>query len=130
MRDVDGIKIMLRQPFTTEISHLSSCITDVITYGNCEIMSIILNDGKIDPSFMDNIALIDAIHLNRMDIFNVLIRDIRVDVSARNNWAMKWSIKNNRTDLVSILSRHPRVIETFDQKKVEKYFATIDNKHE
>lgn len=128
-KNVDGLNIILKQPFVEQNDYSSNCIWSAVKFGNTDIMRILLDDRRIDPSNYTNIAIMSAIFDGLLDIVKLLLDDCRVNPSVRDNWAMRSSIAHDQSDMISILSKHPKVMETFDMKQVEKYFATADNKH-
>jgi hypothetical protein len=61
---------------TLEIPYF--CFFVAVNNNNLDIVDILLGDGRVDPCFDDNLALITAIHKQHKEIVLRLIQDPRV----------------------------------------------------
>mgnify|MGYP003340515310 CR=1 FL=1 len=77
-------------------------------YGHLEVVRLLLQDSRVDPSANDNKATISASQMKHLFVVNLLLADSRVDPSARGNEALKRSNKPIRR----LLLRHPQVAST------------------
>ncbi len=78
-------------------------------FGNVDIVKLLLQDKRVDPSVDDNYAIIKASKYGRIDIVNLLLQDKRVDPSAQENEAFLSAILQRETNIVQILLQDKRV---------------------
>lgn len=84
-----------------------------------EAVKLILDDGRIDPSFNNNICLVNLTYNRDYDILKILLQDKRVDPSFDNNKLLKRLLDFNNKGFIKILLKDSRVF-----KKIDNNFRT------
>ena len=74
-----------------------------------EQIKLLLQDPGVDPSVLDNEAIVFACRYTKIEIVKLLLQDPRVDPSAQNNEAIIYASKYGHTELVKLLLQDPRV---------------------
>ena len=77
--------------------------------GHTEVIKLLLQDGRIDPSGNDNYYIRMASQNGHTDIVKLLLQDKRVDPSDYNNSAIRGASINGHTDIVKLLLQDKRV---------------------
>jgi ankyrin repeat protein len=77
--------------------------------GHTEVIKLLLQDGRIDPSGNDNYYIRMASQNGHTDIVKLLLQDKRVDPSDYNNSAIRGASINGHTDIVKLLLQDERV---------------------
>jgi ankyrin repeat protein len=110
------VQYLLNVLQTIPTSHYSPIHTAFLTAcekGYAEIVQLLLEDGRMDPSTYNNSAIISAVQKGQIEIVRLLLQDPRVDPSARTNFAFRWVCENGHTEghteIVRILLADPRV---------------------
>ncbi|PRP73794.1 putative ankyrin repeat protein [Planoprotostelium fungivorum] len=85
-------------------------LLNAVSKGHREIVNILLNDGRIDPSGDDNRALISACRNGFTSIVQILLADRRVDPTAQNNRAIELACSKGHTEVVKRLIDVPGVV--------------------
>jgi ankyrin repeat protein len=88
---------------------LESAIRFASGYGNVEVVKLLLNDPRVDPSAHDNYAIRWASRNGHVEVVKLLLNDPRVDPSADNNCAIRWASRNGHVEVVKLLLNYPRV---------------------
>src|SRR5690349_2933275 len=99
---IDVIKDLLHNE-TIYISYLTYIIIHASYSGNLEIIKLLLNEKRVDPSADNNDAIRIACMNGYLDIVKLLLDDERVDPSANNNFAIIYACKNGHFDIVKLL---------------------------
>ncbi|PRP73606.1 serine/threonine-protein phosphatase 6 regulatory ankyrin repeat subunit B-like [Planoprotostelium fungivorum] len=85
-------------------------LLNAVSKGHREIVNILLNDGRVDPSGDDNRALISACRNGFTSIVQILLADRRVDPTAQNNRAIELACSKGHTEVVKRLIDVPGVV--------------------
>jgi len=80
--------------------------------GNHEMIKLLLNDPRIDPSLHTNIAIRDACYYGRANIVKILLADSRVKPHKVNNYCIYVACLRNHTEVVKLLLQDERVNPT------------------
>src|SRR5947208_562907 len=68
-----------------------------------EIIKVLLQDKRIDPSNHNNSAIGCASENGHIEIVKLLLQDPRVDPSASDNFAIKTALRFNHLEIVKLL---------------------------
>jgi ankyrin repeat protein len=77
--------------------------------GHADVVSLLLRDGRADPTVDDNWPIRAASKNGHTDVVKVLLRDGRVDPSYNNNWAIYRASLNGNIVIVNLLLKDGRV---------------------
>jgi ankyrin repeat protein len=77
--------------------------------GHVEVVKLLLNDPRVDPSAENNYAIRLASENGHVEAVKLLLNDPRVDPSAENNDAIRWASKNGHAEVVKLLLNDPRI---------------------
>jgi hypothetical protein len=77
--------------------------------GHAEVLRALLEDGRIDPSHMDNLAVRYAAYQGHLEIVRLLLADPRVDPSAQDNLAVYLAARYGHPEVLRLLLADPRV---------------------
>ncbi|KAI9341221.1 ankyrin repeat-containing domain protein [Obelidium mucronatum] len=80
-----------------------------INWRALELTYLLLDDPRVDPSDIENTAVILAVSRGLTDLFKRLLKDKRVDPSDRQNLALRLACESDRTEMVKLLLEDPRV---------------------
>jgi ankyrin repeat protein len=93
-----------------------------------------LNDKRVDPSVMNNMAIQNAVLNGHTEIVKILLNDSRVDPSANDNLAIRNAKKQGHMDIVQLLSSDEHVdldaedpVEEEDQNYVFHFKFRIES---
>ena len=81
----------------------------VCRHSKIEMIKILLQDIKVDPSDQHNIAIIWASIKGLLDVAKLLLQDPRVDPSDQHNDAIIFASKYGHIKIVKLLLQDPRV---------------------
>ncbi|KAI8891619.1 ankyrin repeat-containing domain protein [Globomyces pollinis-pini] len=107
----DILKILLEDSRSVSFDY-NQAIIDASEFGYIEIVRILLNDKRGDPSAYDNCAIRFAAENGHIEIVKMLLDDERVDPSGDSNYAIRNSSKNGHTEIVRVLLADERVDPT------------------
>jgi len=82
--------------------------------GHYEIVKVLLNDARVDPSANNNYAIGFAAGNGHYEIVKLLMSDKRVDPSANNNYAISFAAGNDHYVIVKLLMSDKRVDPSAD----------------
>ena len=82
--------------------------------GCIEVVKLLLQDPRVDPTANDNYAFIYACENGHTEVVKLLLEDPRVDPSANNNFAIHCASENGHTEIVRLLLQDPRVDPSAD----------------
>ncbi len=77
--------------------------------GHTEIVKILLEDPRVDPSDRNNLAIRLASENGHIEIVKLLLKDPRVDPSDYNNYAIIYASTKGHAEIVKLLLADPRV---------------------
>ena len=97
-----------------EITHFGTQIAmDAIRFasmeGHIEVVRLLLQDPRVDPSVSNNEAILNAVSNGHTEIVRLLLQDPRVDPTDDNNWAIRDASELGHTEVVRLLLQDPRV---------------------
>lgn len=84
-------------------------IHEAIINNGITIVKLLLEDGKVDPTFNNNYTLTWASSYNHIKIVKLLLKDSRVNPCDDNNNALKMAYIKNNKEIVRLLLKDPRV---------------------
>nr|QBK91392.1 MAG: ankyrin repeat protein [Pithovirus LCPAC302] len=82
-----------------------------------EVLKILLDDGRVDPSAHDNFAIRLASGNGYTEMVKLLLKDSRVDPSADNNEAIEKASENGYVEVVKLLLKDLRVDPSANNNK-------------
>ena len=77
--------------------------------GQTDVVRLLLEDSRADPSAKTNAAIQLACYYGHTDIVRLLLADSRVDPSTQRNCALRWACSRGHLEVVRILLDDPRV---------------------
>ncbi|KAJ3030035.1 UNVERIFIED_CONTAM: hypothetical protein HDU68_010284 [Siphonaria sp. JEL0065] len=91
--------------------------TDITLHGSAQngyldIFKLLMEDGRLDPSSEDNIAIFIAAQSGHSEIVKLLLQDPQVDPSTSENRALGAACQNGHTKVVELLLTAARVDPT------------------
>ena len=95
----------------TEDEETGVIIVSAAEVGNEETLAVLLEDGRIDPTYDGNLAVRYATSEGYIDCVKLLLADNRVDASAEHNEAIHDVIKYRFYDIFDLLLGNKRVID-------------------
>lgn len=84
----------------------------VVSRNHQEIVSLLLQDSRIDPSIDDNQAIKTAAKNGYLEIVKLLLQDPRVDPCADNNYALYYAEQNGHTEIAQLIRQDKRYHDT------------------
>jgi ankyrin repeat protein len=84
-------------------------IQDACHHGNKELVELLLQDERVDPSDNFNLAIQISSMKGHKEIVELLLQDARVDPSDSFNSAIALAMMNGHEDVVELLKQDPRV---------------------
>ncbi|KAI8892338.1 hypothetical protein BC833DRAFT_625931 [Globomyces pollinis-pini] len=81
-----------------------------------DIVRILLEDGRLDPSEDNNSAIKFAARYGYAEILKILLKDKRVDPAVERNYAIRYASECGRTDIVKLLLNDERVDPFVDDR--------------
>ena len=82
---------------------------EAVTIGNADLLDLLLQDPRVDPSVLDNFAIRRASAYGHLAVVDRLLRDPRIDPSADNNLAIRLASEKGHLAVVDRLLQDPRV---------------------
>ena len=107
---IDVATLFLNHPRFSPTSH--DILSDAVSVKDPDMVKLLLRDGRFDPSYDDNHALVEAARVGHTEIFNLLMNDVRlVDPAGRGrrNRALVTAAQFGHIEIVDILLRDPRI---------------------
>jgi ankyrin repeat protein len=106
-----AVSSLLQHPHVdpSEPDNCSCPICHASQFDNKEIMELLLQDKRVDPSAHNNFAIQMASYAGHTEIVKLLLQDKRVDPSADNNYAIRLASYAGRTEVVKLLLQDRRV---------------------
>lgn len=92
-----------------DIDNLNKTFYEACSYGFINIVKILLNDSRVNPSVSDNRAFRAASYSGETEIVKMLLSDSRVDPSTLDNEAFLSASRRGHTEIVKILLADKRV---------------------
>jgi ankyrin repeat protein len=84
------------------ISH--ACIS-----GNVDLVTMLLNDPRVDPAEYNNLPLRDAVKLGHTDIVQLLLEDSRVDPRVNDDEILSTVVERKRLQILQLLLQSPKI---------------------
>lgn len=97
--------------------------------GYTEIVKVLLDDSRVDPSCFDNEPIRIASTNGHEEIVKLLLRDPRVDPSTWNNFPIQYASLHHHIDIVQLLLDDPRV-DPSDAENCAIKYAIINEKED
>lgn len=82
--------------------------------GHMEVVRLLLQDERVDPSFDNNIAFTTACSYGNLDIVRLLLQHVRLDPSDSNR-ALVLASAYGHVEVVRLLLQHERVDSSFNR---------------
>jgi ankyrin repeat protein len=79
--------------------------------GQSEVVRLLLEDGRSNPSSLENYSIRYASFYGHIEIVRMLMNDVRVDPSAMGNIALVYASSSGQTDIVKLLLTDARVVK-------------------
>jgi ankyrin repeat protein len=77
--------------------------------GYCKLVEILLQNSRIDPSSLDNLAIQLAIQENHIETVKLLLLDTRIDPSSSDNFCLRISSISGYYEILELLLDHPKI---------------------
>ena len=109
------VKALINDTSEATKTALNTICKDLIDSNtHLEIVKILIQDKRVDPSTNDNWAIRSASLNGYLEIVKILMQDKRVDPSARDNCAIRYASRNGHSEIVKILMQDKRVDPSAD----------------
>jgi len=106
--DVNKIEKLLKSGWDPSVNNNTS-ISVASDYGYLEIVKLLLQDDRVDPTTSDYHPLRWSIINNHLEVFKTLLSDNRVDPTYNNNALLRLAFNNERWKFVELLLRDDRI---------------------
>lgn len=93
-----------------------------------EIIRLLLEDGRSDPTIDDNSFIISASARGIVEIVRLLLEDRRADPRAENSGALHWACTRGNVDVVRLLLEDGRADPTSNNNDIIKRICTTSTK--
>jgi ankyrin repeat protein len=93
----------------TDIDNKNQRVICAAYFGNLEVVTLLLQDPRVDPSARNSDAIQWASYNGHLEIVTLLLQDPRVDPSDDNNWTIKYASAKGHLEIVTLLLQDPRV---------------------
>ena len=90
-----------------------------VQYGKTDIVKLLLDDHRVNPSDQKNKLIIYAAQGGRIQIVKLLLADPRVNPIDENNRAIKEAVKLYQENTIKILLSDPRVAKACKKEKMK-----------
>ena len=77
--------------------------------GHNEVVKLLLQDPRVDPSADNNYAIRFASGICHVDVIKLLLQDPRVDPRAYNNYAIRYASAAGKVEIVKLLLQDKRI---------------------
>ena len=108
-RCISAIKRMVADRLFNFGWNNSFVLRDYVNKGDTELVALLMESPTVDPSALNNEALLLAIKRKDAVIATLLLRDSRVDPSARDNLALYLAMRGGLIKLALTILNDPRV---------------------
>ena len=105
--DIEQLKKSVLNPLIDP--DYQNAMNAAVCFGNIEIVSMFLEDERVNPAANGNLAIMNAFRFGNYEICELLIRDGRVDPSVGDDWVLRWLIADDNFKLVHLLLQNPKV---------------------
>lgn len=99
---------------TSDLQTLNDYFLRCCAQNKTEIVELLLQDGRIDPSMNDNFVFRQSCFNNHPKMAKILLQDIRVDPSAKNNCSLRVACMNSFLEIIEILVDDERTDPSID----------------
>jgi hypothetical protein len=93
-------------------------LSRAVRIGHSDIVQVLLDDGRADPSEGDNRMIRDAVRSGDIDTIRVLLSDERVDPTVDHLSILRESIRCGYADILRLLLRDRRVIRALMKEDI------------
>jgi ankyrin repeat protein len=124
--NIDKVKELLKDPSIQNIlpkRQINRALVAASTYGHADIVKLLLQDGRFDPSYEKNWAIEIACENGHEDVVELLLQDERTNPS-NCNCSLKWASKNGHIKVVEMLLQDGRSEPTADNQYAIKHAKT------
>ena len=83
--------------------NIHQVFSDSSKLGKTDMIRLLLNDNRIDPSVKNSLAIRWASKYGQDDVVKLLLSDGRIDPSAGDNYGVRWASGKGHTDIVGLL---------------------------
>jgi hypothetical protein len=106
-----AIKKMLSKKNSLVFDHsfIHNTFVYVTSYNQVEIIKILLNDSRFDPSISNNISLIQCITYNSIESLKLLLKDKRIKFTSTNSGIIGHAVLNLNHEALKILLKNKEV---------------------
>lgn len=105
-------------------------LNTAIENNNPEMVKLILDDGRVNPNFAENFAILQAVDMNYYDIVKILMEDKRVDPSDRNNRIFFRAYAIGYKKIAKLLLTDKRVEDKLSTLQKKYYKEELENVNE
>jgi len=86
----------------------------------------ILKNGKLDPSFDDNILIDVSSGLNWIELVELLLMDERVDPTLNDNYSLRTSFRYGNYEITKLLINNPKVRDKLTETQIDNYEKQLE----
>ena len=92
-----------------EMDPYRNSVEFAVGHKHLEIVKLLLEDGRLDPSIHDNQAIRLAVRDGNFEMVELLLKDPwkRVDLSKDRNQCLEWACERGNPDIVELLLKEP-----------------------
>ena len=95
--------------------------------GHTEVVKFLLNDSKVDPSYVNNYAIWIDSKKGYFEVFETLLGYPRVDLYDLSNRTIKIASENNHLSVVKFLINNPKVLNNLSERGIRYYKKRLFN---
>jgi hypothetical protein len=95
--------------------------------GHLELVRLLLEDSRVDPSSIANAPIRYASENGHVDVVRLLLTDPRVDPSAEDNYAIRFASHYGHVDVVRLLLEDSRVDPTAEDNDAIRWARVNDH---
>lgn len=106
--NVEAVAVLLAYGFDSATDN-EHAMVDSSRSGYTKIVSLLLRDGRANPSVENNLPLVLAVKNWHRDTIELLIQDTRVDPQARDNYALKEALRRGDRKVASLVEKAVRL---------------------
>ncbi len=119
-KNVSELKKFLKEEKTNYFGNASVILTHVSEFGKNDMLKILLNDERFDPSIFNNNALLIAVVKNNFETVKLLLSDHRVDPTDKFNYAIRTAANQNES-IFNLLWNDSRVFNSLKKNNANLY---------
>ena len=92
-----------------------AAIRRAVTNCNYEMVKLLLESEKVDPSKFNSLSLYYSVTNNYIHIAKLLLKDKRTNPAAQNNYALYMAFKKGYLDIIDLLWKDKRVKDSLQE---------------